>query len=171
MGRDRFLDELEARLELEWFWFSLRARLYLNRATRTGRTAFRETQRWLARTLPEVGPVLRALPLAFLWLSFESYTGGWERLKSVLSALRLPTGGAQRLMFCLALSLGLGQLFGLPFAPLHFGAWLAWGAILHGGAIWLFWERGRRWTRKCLGVRPPRFADPKQAWNHLDLGH
>lgn len=112
---------------------------------------------------------LRTVLLFLLWVSFEAEIRAWDWLKGAMS--RNPqhnSGDWHRLVFCAAVSLTAVQLVFL-FAGMYLSVWAYALCAGHGIAVHLFWEKGRRWSKRRAGLRPSRFIDPENKYGGLDL--
>jgi hypothetical protein len=115
---------------------------------------------------------LRAVLILYLWISFEGEMHGWALFqREAAKRLAWQTRGWHRFVYCLMLSLAGGQVslaLGMHSGP-NMGTFLLCAA--HGAAVHIFWQRGVRWCKQILGVRPSRSSDPTKPYAGLDLGN
>lgn len=114
----------------------------------------------------------RAIFLGLLWLSFEAYIALWKILTRLLaSSTDRQVGDLHRIAYCLLLSLLAAQpaLLVLAHIPFSWATFLL--SLLHGLAVSIFWERGRRWCKRQLNFRPSGSFDPARPFDGLELGN
>jgi hypothetical protein len=128
-------------------------------------------QTWVnaLRVVPTALTRLRYPLIAALWLSFEAYIRSWlvvEREAGKILGVHL--AGRHRILFCLVLSLIVGQLV-LWLIPILPSIWLFIFFGLHGLSVGIFWRRGVSWCKQRLGVRPLLWSNPKESYDNLDF--
>ncbi len=110
--------------------------------------------------------------LAPVYISFEVYMATWAfwvRRTNINAGLQ--SDGWQRGLFCLVLSLTLGQGILLTLTRMPCSTWSFLVCGMHGVAVHVLWKRGQRWCRQQLGIRPTRSANPNKPWDALDFGN
>ncbi len=127
------------------------------------------------KILPPVSAFLRwqrAVLLGPVWLSFEGYLSFWQALMRFVDPNGDPSRpGRTRAIYCLVLSLTVWQFAFLSLTQLRTSIVSIVISALHGLIVQIFWERGRRWCRRQLGLRPMRSVDPSRPFDGLDLGN
>lgn len=126
----------------------------------------------IERVAPRMLRWLQALLLGPIWMSFEGYIALWKRLESSAKRqLNIQVNNWYRALYCLVLSLTVAQFALMILAQVPLSSGTMGLSLLHGLAIQVFWERGRRWTKRRLGLRSLPSSDPKRPFDSLDLGN
>lgn len=111
------------------------------------------------------------LAVFLLWMSLEAPIRSWQLGRPVRRTPIEEGKGLRRALFCVGFSLTLVQLalLFLPGLQTSVSLWLL--CAMHGLSVHLIWEKGTRWCRRQLGLRPSRSYDPKNPYAGLDLGN
>lgn len=114
---------------------------------------------------------LRTLGIFLLWLSLEVPIRAWELFQRVRPMPAGSTNASQRAFFCMAFSLTVIQIAVLLLVGMHLSFWLCVLCALHGLVVHLVWDKGTRWCKRQMGLRPVHSFDPKNPYAGLDLGN
>ncbi len=139
---------------------------------RTSGRAVRRTGSGIVVHLPVLLRWIGSIVFAPLWISLELYILAWRRLEHELQARnKIRLHSWQRAVFCVTLSLTVGQAALLVITGASVSDTTFLLALVHGFAAAIVWKRGLRWSRKILGVRPVRAANSDDPYAGLDLGN
>lgn len=114
---------------------------------------------------------LRTLLIFLVWLSLEAPIRTWGLFQRVRPMPIGSINGSHRAFFCMAFSLTVVQTAVLVLTGLHLNFWLCILCALQGLVVHLVWDKGTRWCRRQMGLRPRRSFDPNNPYAGLDLGN
>lgn len=138
-----------------------------NTATRTCRRVCCQVQ----TTGPEAVRCVQLVIAGALWVTFETFRRIWSWLGPVLeNTFGIRPAGPYRLPFCILLAELSGHLLVFTFTPWSLSLRSLVFAAVGGMVIHASWDRGWRWCRVQLGLRPLRY-DPARPFDGLDLGN